>query len=158
MFRTIETCYPCERKEEKQKEFNEFRQKKGTSTQKREISKVCKDVLSDDDMELVESVLATQVPVSKKKANAKKKPAAAKAVAKQKAGKGKAKKTKTRDDSAPKKTTFRHRATSNAYNQAKSRALQQGLSRDEALAAGRSASRKVAEDIDAGLLKDPDAS
>ena len=64
--------------------------------------------------------------------------------------------TKSCQKKGKKKTTFRHRATSAAYHTAKKRALQQGQSIECARAAGRTASRKVAEDIDSGILKDPE--
>ena len=139
---------------------------------------VCKGDLSDDDMELVEKALDLPIGVSNAKSKAKKKPAAAKAVAKKKAGgptnKGSkdkggctasskkkyksTKETKKSKENGKKKTTFRHRATSAAYHTAKKRALQQGQSVECARAAGRTASRKAAENIDSGILKDPDES
>ena len=64
--------------------------------------------------------------------------------------------TKSCQKKGKKKTTFRHRATSAAYHTAKKRALKQGQSIECAKAAGRTASRKAAEDIDSGLLKDPE--
>lgn len=64
--------------------------------------------------------------------------------------------TKSCQKKGKKKTTFRHRATSAAYHTAKKRALQQGQSIECARAAGRTASRKVAEDIGSGILKDPE--
>ena len=68
------------------------------------------------------------------------------------------KETKKSKENGKKKTTFRHRATSAAYHTAKKRALQQGQSVECARAAGRTASRKAAENIDSGILKDPDES
>ena len=135
---------------------------KSSSSQKEQknISNVCKEVLSDDDLEVVEEALSSQIPAHKK-------PAAAKAVTKKKekksktskkpAGQGKNKTKAKTSNSSGKKTSFRHRATSSAYHQAKTRALQQGESAENARAAGRTASRKLGEEIDAGLVKDPDA-
>ena len=54
------------------------------------------------------------------------------------------------------KTTFRHRATSSAWNRAKSSALKMGHSPTTAKAMGREAASEVARKIDAGLLtEDP---
>ena len=87
--------------------------------------------MSDDDLEVVEEALSSQIPAHKK-------PAAAKAVTKKKRRKARPvrsqlarerKKTKAKtSNSSGKKTSFRHRATSSAYHQAKTRALQQGES------------------------------
>lgn len=135
---------------------------KNIPTQKRKgISAACREDLSEDDLELVEQALDSTIPVAKGKKVAKK-PAAAKAAAKKPKQKTKSmKKTtkKVKDNSTgSKKTTFRHRATSAAYHSAKASALQQGLSPESAKASGRTASRKAGEDIDNGILKDPDAS
>lgn len=164
----VSKASPVKKKKRKSKTGDN---KPSSSSKKQSTASACKDDLSEDDLELVGKVLETEIP-SSKGTKAKKKPAAAKAVAKQKAkqksnnnakklmsGKGKKKSEKEEaDQRVEKKTTFRHRATSTAYHQAKCRAKQQGLSHEEALAAGRTASRKVGEDIDNGLLKDPDAS
>lgn len=52
------------------------------------------------------------------------------------------------------KSSFLHRATSSAYHKAKNAALKLKKTREEALAAGRAASDKVSQDIQAGLLKE----
>ena len=53
------------------------------------------------------------------------------------------------------KTTFRHRATSAAWNKAKKQALRQGHSPNTAKTMGRTAAAEVARQIDAGLLEEP---
>ena len=53
-----------------------------------------------------------------------------------------------------KKCTFKHRSTSAAYHKAKAEAVRAGHTKEEALLAARAASRKVAEDIASGVLKE----
>ena len=63
---------------------------------------------------------------------------------KKKKGKGKAKKT----------TSFRHRATSSAYQKAQKAAKKLGYALETCKSMARAASRKVAQQIDNGILKD----
>ena len=63
---------------------------------------------------------------------------------KKKKGKGKAKKT----------TSFRHRATSSAYHKAKKAAKKLGYDMETCKSMARAASRKVAQQIDNGILKE----
>ena len=115
--------------------------------------------LSENDMDIVNEILAEKVPISnkRKKLSPSKKPSACpKALAlKKPAASSKASSEKhaaASPKAAANKSSFRHRKTSSAYHSAFNKAKHMGMSPNSCRAAGRSASKDVSLKIDTGLL------
>ena len=126
--------------------------------------------LSENDMDIVNEILAEKVPISNKrkarslkkpsaspKASSLKRPAASPKASTEKkpAASPKASSEKHAAASpkgAAKKSSFRHRKTSTAYHSAVKRAKHMGMSPNSCKAAGRSAAQDVSLKIDTGVL------
>ena len=105
--------------------------------------------LSEDDLDIVNQVLAENIPVSsgsnKRKAAPFKKPSASPKA-------HSLKKPSASPKGSAKRSSFRHRKTSTAYHSAFKKAKNMGMSPNSCKAAGRSAAQDVSLKIDTGIL------
>jgi len=126
--------------------------------------------LSENDMDIVNEILAEKVPISNKrkggplkkpsaspKASSLKKPAASPKASTEKKPSASPKASSEKHAAASpkgaaKKSSFRHRKTSTAYHSAFKKAKHMGMSPNSCKAAGRSASQDVSLKIDTGVL------
>ena len=179
---TSEVCTPKKKKKDrkakkdkkknkKEKEGKIAKAQQAASSSSHKASKGGVGSLSEDELEVMKRALATVVSSSSnKQKKVSKKPAGIAAkdknIGKIKQKKETKKKSKLascqgKNGNSPakfhqkkKKTSFLHRATSSAYHKARLRAKAQGFSIEAQKAAGRSASREVAQKIQNGVLKE----